>query len=72
MNCRQISLVRFVSEAGYDPRSMIDVMHVLQNASRSRMPEFFSTHPNPERRIEQIKMAIDKQFPNGVPDGLIK
>jgi beta-barrel assembly-enhancing protease len=64
--------VRFSSEAGFDPRAMIDVMRILQNASRTRMPEFFSTHPNPERRIERIKMAIEKQFPGGIPEGLTK
>ncbi len=34
-------------------------------------PEFFSTHPNPERRGERIQEAIQAEFPNGVPDGLI-
>src|SRR5262249_38286485 len=42
--------VRFMSEAGYDPRAMIGVMEVLKEASKSRTPEFFSTHPNPDRR----------------------
>lgn len=66
--------VRFLSEAGYDPRTMIRVMEVLAEAGKgkSRPPEFFSTHPNPERRIEQIQVAIQEKFPNGVPDGLIK
>ena len=63
--------VRFMSEAGYDPRSMVKVMQVLEDASKGRStPEFFSTHPNPENRIEKIQAAIDKEFPNGVPDGL--
>ena len=66
--------VRFLSEAGYDPRAMIMVMEVLgeTNRGQGRPPEFFSTHPNPERRIERIKTAIDEQFPNGVPAGLQK
>jgi beta-barrel assembly-enhancing protease len=63
--------VRFMSEAGYDPRSMIGVMKVLAEASRgNRQPEFFSTHPNPERRVERIEQAIQQQFPNGLPSGL--
>ncbi len=64
--------VRFSSDAGYDPRSMIKVMEILDHVSKSRTPEFFSTHPNPEHRIERIKTAIDAKYPNGVPDGLIK
>ena len=63
--------VRLMSEAGYDPRSMIRVMEVLEDSSKGARPvEFFSTHPNPERRIPKIEAAINEQFPNGVPEGL--
>lgn len=63
--------VRFMSEAGYDPRSMLQVMRILADASRGGMsPEFFNTHPNPEHRMTRIESAIEKQFPHGVPDGL--
>jgi len=64
--------VRFASEAGYDPRNMITVMEILQREAGSRTPEFFSTHPNPEHRIQRIKDAIAERFPNGVPAGLMK
>jgi beta-barrel assembly-enhancing protease len=63
--------VRFAAKAGYDPRSMIKVMQILEKASSSRTPEFFSTHPNPEHRIERIQQTIHEEFPNGVPEGLI-
>jgi predicted Zn-dependent protease len=63
--------VRFGSEAGYDPRAMIDMMAILAEASQGQHPpEFFSTHPNPERRVERIQAAIAERFPQGVPDGL--
>lgn len=63
--------VQFISEAGYDPRSMIEVMKVLKAAGGGgRQPEFFSTHPNPENRIERIEEAIAQRFPNGVPSNL--
>lgn len=63
--------VRFMSEAGYDPRSLIGVMEILAEASEGqRPPEFFSTHPNPENRIERIQEAIDERYPNGVPEDL--
>jgi predicted Zn-dependent protease len=64
--------VKFSSEAGYDPRGMIEVMRILKEASKTRTPEFFSTHPNPENRVEKINQAIAERFPNGVPDGLIQ
>ena len=63
--------VRLSSEAGYDPRSMIELMKILDQSSQgNRPPEFFSTHPNPENRIQRIQQAIQEQYPNGVPEGL--
>lgn len=54
--------VRFMYESGYDPNALIDVMHILAESSGAgRQPEFFSSHPNPENRIENIKQAIREQ-----------
>ena len=53
--------VRFMIKAGYDPYQMIEVMKILKAASGpNRLPEFQSTHPDPENRIEKIKEAIKK------------
>lgn len=53
--------IRFMIKAGYDPYEMIAVMRILKAASGgSRVPEFQSTHPDPENRIEQIKESILK------------
>jgi predicted Zn-dependent protease len=63
--------VRFMSDAGFDPRSMEKLMQILeQSSSGNRPPEFFSTHPNPENRIVRIREAIQEKYPNGVPEGL--
>jgi predicted Zn-dependent protease len=63
--------VRFTSEAAYDPRSLIALMKILEESSQgNRPPEFFSTHPNPENRIQRIQEAIQERYPNGVPEGL--
>ncbi|RLT44751.1 MAG: M48 family peptidase [Chloroflexi bacterium] len=63
--------VRFIAAAGYDPRAMIRVMEALAQASGgSRQPEFLSSHPNPDNRIENIQAAIDAEFPDGLGDGL--
>ena len=63
----------FMAEAGYDPRAMIRVMQVLAEASEGGAPpEFFSTHPNPDRRIEEIENIIKEMFPNGVPENLMR
>ncbi len=63
--------VKYMAQAGYDPRSMIDVMTILEQANSGPRPaEFMSTHPDPGNRIQNIQQAIDKLYPNGVPDGL--
>ncbi|WP_287128806.1 M48 family metallopeptidase [Candidatus Cyanaurora vandensis] len=63
--------VRYMAQAGYDPRSMIKVLQVLKASGGSnRPPEFFSTHPDPDRRLERIQEAIKEEFPNGIPQGL--
>ncbi|HEV3343618.1 MAG TPA: M48 family metalloprotease [Pirellulales bacterium] len=58
--------VKLTAAAGYDPRAMIGVMEVLEEASRGGAPpEFFSTHPNPQHRVVRIKQLIARQFPDG-------
>ena len=51
--------VLFMIQSGYDPYEMIKVMEILKSAAGpNRAPEFQSTHPDPENRIEKIKEAI--------------
>jgi predicted Zn-dependent protease len=46
-------------DAGYPPEEMIDVMQVLAQASGGQAPpEFMSTHPSSDNRIEEIEEAI--------------
>ena len=53
--------VKFMIDAGYNPEEMIGVMEILKTAAGpNRVPEFKSTHPDPENRIEHIKEAIEK------------
>ena len=53
--------VLFMLKAGYNPEEMIGVMEILKNAAGpNRVPEFQSTHPDPDNRIEKIREAIEK------------
>lgn len=63
--------VVFMTKAGYDPNAMIRVMEILQKSAVGKRLEFFRTHPEPERRIEQIETAIAEIFPEGNPKWLI-
>ena len=53
--------VWFMINSGYEPMEMIEVMKILKAAAGpNRVPEFQSSHPDPENRIEKIKEAIEK------------
>ena len=53
--------VLFMIKAGYNPEGMIGVMKILKAAAGpTRQPEFQSTHPDPDNRIEEIKASIKK------------
>lgn len=65
--------LRLMYQAGYDPRSLMGVMKILEQASggagRDR-PDFMSTHPSPGNRIARIESILQQNFPQGVPPGL--
>jgi predicted Zn-dependent protease len=53
--------VRFMYQAGYNPEGLIGVMEILEKASGGqKQPEFMSTHPSPENRVQKIREAIAK------------
>ncbi len=63
--------VILTEKAGYDPRSMVGVMKVLDEASPGGgPPEMMSTHPKPANRIAYIQRVIEEVFPEGVRPGL--
>lgn len=65
--------VRFMGEAGYDPRALTQVMEILAQAGgRSDRPDFLSTHPDPGNRTAEIESEIARVFPDGLPAGLTR
>lgn len=51
--------VCFINDTGYNPEELLTVMEILANSRQGpEPPEFFSTHPNPENRIERIQESI--------------
>lgn len=65
--------VLLTEKAGYDPRAMIGVMKVLDEASPGGgPPEMMSTHPKPANRVAYIQRVIKEVFPEGVRPGLEK
>jgi predicted Zn-dependent protease len=53
--------LRYMTAAGYDPQGMLGVMKILKEAAGGgRQPEFMSSHPLPESRIQAIQAWLDK------------
>jgi predicted Zn-dependent protease len=56
--------LRYMTRVGYDPRQLADVMEMLarqsalQGGEGGRLPEWMSTHPYPENRVERIQAEI--------------
>lgn len=65
--------VELCVEAGYDPRAMVDVMRILEEASGGGgPPEMMSTHPKPANRQAYIREVIETVYPDGLPPNLKK
>jgi predicted Zn-dependent protease len=55
--------MRYMERAGYNPIGQLRVMEVLlASAGGSRQPEWLSTHPHPESRIEDIHGYLAGQY----------
>jgi predicted Zn-dependent protease len=62
---------RFIRESGYRPTGILELMQILGATRKGGgSPEFFSTHPNPENRLERLKDLISQTYPNGIPANL--
>ncbi len=55
--------VRYMTRARYDPMGQVDVMRVLKAASGPQTtPEWLSTHPAPDTRIERLRRLIRNEY----------
>ncbi len=62
---------RFMTEAGYNPVGIVELMQILNSVGGgSRQPEFTSTHPNPKNRIKGLINIIEQNYPQGIPPRL--
>lgn len=48
----------FMAMAGYDPQTAVGFWERMSKTSGQKPPEFLSTHPSDERRINRIKAAL--------------
>ncbi len=57
--------LKFAAGAGYDPRAAVTFWEKMKEASKEegRPPEFLSTHPFPDNRIERLKALTPDLMP---------
>ena len=54
-----------MAEAGYPPRAMLELLEILKQASTGpRPPEFLSSHPLPETRIQELQAYLQQKHPS--------
>ncbi|MCL4715566.1 MAG: M48 family metallopeptidase [Hyphomonadaceae bacterium] len=53
--------IRYMHAAGYDPKEAIPFWRAMESGGGSRPPEFLSTHPDPDNRIERLRNYINQQ-----------
>lgn len=54
-----------MAEAGYNPHAMLEVLEILKEASNGpHPPEFLSSHPLPETRIQELQAYLRQKHPS--------
>ncbi len=52
--------LKMMAEAGFDPTQSVELWRNMKRASGGRSaPEFLSTHPNPDKRIQELSKYMD-------------
>lgn len=56
--------MRYMARAGYNPEGQLQVMQILKEASKGGGggPEWLSTHPAPQTRIDRIKELLKDKY----------
>jgi len=55
--------IELAARAGYDPRAAVTLWEKMARLGGGRVPEFLSTHPAPENRIESLRALVPQMMP---------
>lgn len=55
--------IKLMSQAGFDPRQAVEVWKNMSAISKGAPPEFMSTHPSNESRIQNIQSKLAETMP---------
>ncbi|MGH8222048.1 MAG: M48 family metallopeptidase [Woeseiaceae bacterium] len=54
--------LRLMAKAGFDPRQSVDLWQNMNEKNKTQIPEFLSTHPSGDTRIEQLVAALPESL----------
>jgi predicted Zn-dependent protease len=55
--------IELMARAGYDPNAAVSVWKKMIAANQGGTPQFLSTHPSPQTRIEDLQALVPKVMP---------
>src|SRR5690606_27718453 len=55
--------IELAARAGFDPRGAVSLWEKMAKEGGGRAPQFLSTHPSPENRMERLSALIAKVDP---------
>jgi predicted Zn-dependent protease len=55
--------VELAARAGYDPRTAVRLWEKMSAASSNGVPQFLSTHPSPDNRIQALTALVPQMMP---------
>jgi predicted Zn-dependent protease len=55
--------LEYMSKAGFDPRESVELWQNMGQKNQTKVPEFMSTHPSGDTRIESLISQWPKTLP---------
>ena len=55
--------MELMARAGYDPNAAVSVWKKMIAANQGGTPQFLSTHPSPQTRIEDLQALVPRVMP---------
>ncbi len=55
--------VELAARAGFDPRAAVSLWQKMEKAGGARPPQFLSTHPSPENRLNDLRVYSERVLP---------
>ena len=55
--------IELAAKAGYNPQAAVSLWQKMARAGSKNPPQFLSTHPNPENRLEVLRKLVPEMMP---------